>query len=197
MVGNDACGAVRDGGADDFGRCGAEVAVEDVFETPAQGFAGVRGEMGAGDVVAAAWQGPLKEASGDEFCHVIQNDALIERIFEVELPPEEYYELHASDMRKRHPNANPFVLQHLESIVPLMHVAEVTGFSFGASKAVVLETRIKLLGEWIDRQGRSSTEEHTRPSRSGLRSPRSASFGSSWVRSTGSGPTCRPSSPKR
>ena len=118
--------------------------------------------LDAGDVVAAAWQGPLKEASGDEFCHVIQNDALMECIFEVEVPPEEYYELHASDMRKRHPNANPFVLQHLESIVPLMHVAEVTGFSFGASKAVVLETRIKLLGEWIDRQGRSSTEEHTK-----------------------------------
>ena len=52
LVGDDACGAVGDGGTDGFGRCRAEVAVEDVFEAPAQGFAGVGGEMGAGDVVA-------------------------------------------------------------------------------------------------------------------------------------------------
>jgi len=38
----------------------------------------------------------------------------------------------------------------------------VTGFSFGAGKAVILEVRIKLLGEYLDRYGRSSTEEHTK-----------------------------------
>ena len=118
--------------------------------------------LDAGDIVAAAWEAPLLEASGDVLNHVIQDDGLIERIFEVELPPEEYYDLLAKDMRQRHPGANPFVLQHLESLEALMDVAEVTGFSFGASKAVVLEVRIKLLGEYLDRYGRSSTEEHTR-----------------------------------
>jgi len=54
--------------------------------------------LSAGDVVAAAWVAPSIEGSGDEFNHIIQDDALIERIFEVELPPDEYYELLAVDM---------------------------------------------------------------------------------------------------
>ena len=43
-----------------------------------------------------------------------------------------------------------------------MDVAEVTGFSFGAGKAILCEVRVKLLGEYLDRYGRSSTEEHTK-----------------------------------
>ena len=66
------------------------------------------------------------------------------------------------DLRKRHPDADPLVLDHLLSIVPLADVAIKTGFCFGASKALVLETKIRLLGEHIDRHGRSSTEEHTK-----------------------------------
>ena len=116
--------------------------------------------LGAGDLVAAAWVSPSIEKSGDEFNHIIQNDALIERIFEVELPPEEYYDLLSADMRRRHPEADPMVLDHLRSLEPLADVAIATGFSFGATKALLVEPRIKLLGEHIDRYGRTSTDEH-------------------------------------
>ena len=75
-------------------------------------------------------------------------------MFEVELPPEEYYVLLRADMGKRHPSASPEVLDHLLSLEALLDVAIVSGFSFGVSKAEVLEVKVKLLGEFIDRHGR-------------------------------------------
>ena len=138
----------------------------------------------AGDVVGAAWKAEVpapnmwgKKAEGeapvfvseaptppgkDSINHIEQDERLIERMFEVELPPEEYYTMLRTKMGRRHPLAAPEVLDHLLSNEMLLDVATVSGFSFGLDKAQILETRIKLLGEFIDREGRSSTKEHTR-----------------------------------
>ena len=42
--------------------------------------------------------------------------------------------------------ADPQVLDHLVSVEALLHVAIVSGFSFGVPKSQVLQTRVKLLG---------------------------------------------------
>ena len=98
----------------------------------------------------------------DSINHIEQDERLIERMFEVELPLEEYFTMLRADMGRRHSQAAPEVLDHLLSNEMLLDVATVSGFSFGLDKAQILETRIKLLGEFIDREGQSSTEEHTR-----------------------------------
>eukprot|EP00969_Alexandrium_andersonii_P091579 4042123-Alexandrium_andersonii.AAC.1 len=63
-------------------------------------------------------------------------------------------------MGRRHAAASAQVLDHLESVEALVDVAIVTGFSFGLDKAVVLQTRIQLLGSLVGREGREATEDH-------------------------------------
>ena len=106
----------------------------------------------------------------DAVNHIEQDECLIERMFETELPPEEYYTLLRADMGRRHSNAAPEVLDHLLSTEMLLDVATVTGFSFGLDKAEILETRVK-----ADPAPRSTPAR----SPSGRRSPKSVSYASS------------------
>ena len=93
----------------------------------------------AGDVVGAAWKADLPppvvcgpegelQKGVDAVNHIEQDERLIERMFETELPPEEYYTLLRADMERRHSNAAPEVLDHLLSTEMLLDVATVTGF---------------------------------------------------------------------
>ena len=102
--------------------------------------------LSAGYVVGAAWKEELPppdmcgpegglQQGVDAVNHIEQDERLIERMFETELPPEEYYTLLRADMGRRHPNAAPEVLDHLLSTEMLLDVATVTGFSFGLDKA--------------------------------------------------------------
>ena len=67
----------------------------------------------AGDVVGAAWKAELPppmvcgpegdlQKGVDAVNHIEQDECLIDRMFETELPPEEYYTLLRADMGRRH-----------------------------------------------------------------------------------------------
>ena len=76
------------------------------------------------------------------------------RMFAVEVPPEEYFDALARDMRLRHAQACPHVLEHLMAVEVLLAVAAGSGFSFGVAKACLLATECRILGEVVGRRGR-------------------------------------------
>ena len=95
-----------------------------------------------------------------QYAHIIVDDATLERMFEVEMPPEEYYTLLRQDMGRRHSKACPHLLDHLISTEVLLNLAAVSGFSFGVAKCQVCQTSVRLLGEIVGREHRDSTDEH-------------------------------------
>ena len=86
----------------------------------------------------------------------------MDRMLEVELPTEDYYDALAADMGKRFPHADPLLLEHVAVMEPLLDVAIVTGFSFGVKKALLAHTELKWLGEIIGRERRTMTDDHRR-----------------------------------
>ena len=78
---------------------------------------------------------------------------------DIEAPTEEYYEMLAEDMRKRHPKAAACVLEHCAALEPFLDVSILAGFSFGVQKAVVAVTVGKLLGHVVGRFGKGPDPE--------------------------------------
>ena len=99
-------------------------------------------------------------AGAPGFAHIVIDDVSLERTLELELPPEPYYEALAADMLQRHRGVCPHVVEHLVSVEALLHVALVTGFSFGVPKSQVLQHSVTMLGEVVGRTGREASLEH-------------------------------------
>ena len=85
--------------------------------------------------------------------HIVEQPGAVERMAEVEVPPQYYYTQLREDMEKRHPDADRHVLDHLESLEAFLDVSIVSGFSFGCEKAQVLQSEGKLLGRLVGRTG--------------------------------------------
>ena len=96
-----------------------------------------QGQLDAKTPTHAHVQGQLDDKT-PEHAHVIVHGLALERMLEVELPPESYYEALRASLGRKHPHACSHVLDHLVSVEALMHVAIVSGFSFGVSKCQVL-----------------------------------------------------------
>ena len=76
-----------------------------------------------------------------------------------ETPTDYYYDCLRSDLGKRYPKANSFLLDHLVSLEAFLDKSIVFGFSFGIPKAEVCVVGGKLLGHKIGRYGSSPDEE--------------------------------------
>ena len=85
--------------------------------------------------------------------HIVEEPGSIEKMLEVEVPCEYYYEKLKEDMSKRHPKASKHVVDHLVSLEAFLDVSILSGFSFGVEKAQVLQTEGKLLGRLVSRTG--------------------------------------------
>ena len=70
------------------------------------------------------------------------------------LPTEEYYSLLRSSVHERFPGVRPDVVEHLCELEEFFDVCISIGFSLGVGKMELLKTRVKLLGEYVTRQGR-------------------------------------------
>ena len=99
---------------------------------------------------------------GERIAHVVLEEETVEQMLELECPTNEYYEALKMDMERRHPDADPFVLEHLGALEELLDVAIVTGFSFGTEKAQLLQASVKVLGEIVGRECREPTQEHVK-----------------------------------
>lgn len=91
--------------------------------------------------------------------HIVEDVGAIDRMTETEVPSEEYYRALRADMGKRHPSADPHVLDHLLSLEALLDVSIVSGFPFGIDKAILLATEGPLLGDVVGRDGRKPNGE--------------------------------------
>ena len=76
-----------------------------------------------------------------------------------EVPTEEYYDRLTEDLRRRHPKAASWVLEHAVSLEAFLDTSIVAGFSYGVDKAQVAVTSGKLLGHVVGRTGASAESD--------------------------------------
>ena len=91
--------------------------------------------------------------------HIVEQPGGIERMLEVEIPPEAYHEALRRDMEERHSKAPWHILDHLVSLEAFLDVSIVAGFSFGSEKAKILVAEGSLLGRVVSREGVAGDEE--------------------------------------
>ena len=82
----------------------------------------------------------------------------IEKMME-EPPTDYYYDRLSEDLRRRHPQADSHLIDHLVSLEAFLDKSILFGFSFGINKAEVVVAEGKLLGHKIGRSGSSPDEE--------------------------------------
>jgi len=85
--------------------------------------------------------------------HIVEHLGGVERMADVEVPTEYYYDKLREDMGNRHADASSHVLDHLLSLEAFLDVSILSGFSFGVEKAQVLQAQGKLLGRIVSRTG--------------------------------------------
>ena len=76
-----------------------------------------------------------------------------------EPPTDYYYDRLSEDLRRRHPQADSHLIDHLVSLEAFLDKSILFGFSFGINKAEVVVAEGKLLGHKIGRSGSSPDEE--------------------------------------
>jgi hypothetical protein len=121
-----------------------------------------------GDLVAAARVDlqeppPAPDEAGrrPDVAHIILQEDDLDCLFEVEMPSEEYYQERAAARRQDYPTADVHLLEHLDAIEPLLDLAILSGFSFGAAKAELAATSVKYLGDRVGRVELESLDLHT------------------------------------
>ena len=111
---------------------------------------GLKGSTAARDSSAA------NTASNPSY-HIVESWD-IEKMME-EPPTDYYYDRLSEDLRKRHPQADSHLIDHLVSLEAFLDKSILFGFSFGINKAEVAVAEGKLLGHKIGRSGSSPDEE--------------------------------------
>ena len=111
---------------------------------------GLKGSAAARDSSAA------NTASNPSY-HIVESWD-IEKMME-EPPTDYYYDRLSEDLRKRHPQADSHLIDHLVSLEAFLDKSILFGFFFGINKAEVAVAEGKLLGHKIGRSGSSPDEE--------------------------------------
>jgi hypothetical protein len=91
--------------------------------------------------------------------HILETPGGIDRMHEVEIPTEEYYEALRKSMGERHPKACNYLLDHLLELEAMFDVCIVSGFSMGIPKAILAATSGPMLGDNVGRHGRTPNGE--------------------------------------
>ena len=91
--------------------------------------------------------------------HIVEQPGGIERMLEVEIPPEAYYEALRQDLEECHSKVPCHILDHLVSLEAFLDVSIVAGFSFGSEKAKIMVAEGSLLGRVVSRTGVAGDEE--------------------------------------
>ena len=111
----------------------------------------------AGWVKAAARDSSAANTASNPSYHKVESWD-IDKMME-EPPTDYYYDRLSEDLRKRHPQADSHLIDHLVSLEAFLDKSILFGFSFGINKAEVAVAEGKLLGHKIGRSGSSPDEE--------------------------------------
>ena len=131
--------------ADSSGPSGQEQEAPEVsgtFEAP------VSRESASSDSAYAAGESDL-------VAHLVQDREVIDRLQEEDLPPDEYYEELEPLLQRKFPGADPDLVAHAVQLAAAFDVATVFAMSFGVAKFQLAQTKVKLVGEIVGREGRS------------------------------------------
>ena len=91
----------------------------------------------------------------EQVFHLIQDDALIAKIHTEELPADEYYDLLGPVLQRKFPGADPTLVEHVVALTAAFDAATSFALSFGIAKFQLGQTKVKLVGEYVGREGRS------------------------------------------
>ncbi len=118
-------------------------------------------EEAAPPAVAAA-SAYAASTSPPEINHVQRKEEELQKLHEVDLPPESYYVNLEEWRKKKFPDADPHVLEHCASLEPFLDICIASGFSLGAAKSTgkIFQAEIEFLGDIVGREGLRSTEKH-------------------------------------
>ena len=123
-----------------------------------------RPRSGAALAFAAIWTMiswlTLEECLGDHVFHIMEDVGGMTRMAE-SLPTDEYYSLLRADMGVRHPEVDPHLLDHLETLEAFLDTSIMAGVSFGTETAKIAVTEGELLGHVVGRRGASVQKEKT------------------------------------
>ena len=74
------------------------------------------------------------EAEAPSIAHVQRQEEELQRLHEIDMPPESYYDALDAWRRSTFPNACPHVLEHCAALEPFLDACIASGFSLGAAK---------------------------------------------------------------
>ena len=98
---------------------------------------------------------PAYSTEVDSLNHLVQDDDLIMRIHAEELPPDEYYDALAPVLAEKFKGATPKLLEHIVALVAAFDTATSFALSFGIAKFQLCQQKVKLVGEYVGKEGRS------------------------------------------
>ena len=91
--------------------------------------------------------------------HILETPGGIDRMHEVEIPTEEYYQALRKSMGERHPKAGSHLVDHLLEVEAMFDVCIVSGFSMGIPKAILAAISGPMLGDSVGKHGRTPNGE--------------------------------------
>ena len=126
--------------------------------------AGESADSGAGDPKpSGSWLRMFRDVESpclvDHVHHLIQDESLVERIHEEEIPPEEYYLELGKVLKSKHPKAARKVVAHVVALVSAFDTATAFALSFGIAKFQLAQQQVKLVGELVGTFGRRPNPE--------------------------------------
>ena len=96
---------------------------------------------------------------GDCLYHLVQDDELVSRIHSEELPPDAYYAALSGKLQELFPKADPSLVDHAAALASAFDTAGSFALSFGIAKFQLAQPEVKLVGEYVGREGRRPNDE--------------------------------------
>ena len=90
----------------------------------------------------------------DKVFHLVQDEPLIARIHNEELPPDSYYEELAPYLQRKFPKADPDLVEHVVALAAAFDTASAFALSLGIKKFQFAQKAVKLVGEIVGEHGR-------------------------------------------
>ena len=109
----------------------------------------------SGDVVDKDILSPCEPSDeGEHVFRLVQDEPLITRIHNEELPPDSYYEERRKHLIQQFSGADPDLIEHAVALAAAFGTASAFALCFGIKKSQFAQKEVKLVGEIVGELGR-------------------------------------------